>query len=108
MLAGVDGGSNHQGPAIRAFRKRNKRLRRERLPPYAPDLNPVEAVWGGLKWGRLANYVPDDLDELDDWVVEYLIELKHNPELLWALWERSELPFPDPPADKEPSLPASQ
>jgi hypothetical protein len=58
-------------------------------------LNPVEAVWNWLKWGRLANFVPDDLQELDDWVVEYLIELKHDPELLRALWERSDLPFPD-------------
>ena len=98
-----DGGSNHQGPVIREFLKRNKRLRLERLPPYAPDLNPVEAVWSWLKWGRLANVVPDDLHELDDRVVEYLVELKHDPELLRALWERSDLPFPDPPPDKEPS-----
>ena len=53
-----DGGSNHQGPVIREFLKRNKRLRLERLPPYAPDLNPVEAVWSWLKWGRLANVGP--------------------------------------------------
>jgi hypothetical protein len=52
-----------------------------------------------LKWGRLANFVPDDLTELDDWVVEYLVELKHDPELLRALWGRSDLPFPDPPPD---------
>jgi putative transposase len=96
-----DGGPNHQGPVIRQFLKRNKRLRLERLPPYAPDLNPVEAVWSWLKWGRLANFVPDDLPALDDWIVEYLVELKHDPKLLQALWERSDLPFPDPPPVKE-------
>ena len=37
--------------------------------------------------------------ELDDWVVEYLVELKHDPELLRALWGRSDLPFPNPPPD---------
>ena len=55
---------------------------------------------GWLKWGRLANFVPDDLTALDDWGVEYLVELKHDPDVLRALWERSDLPLPDPPPDK--------
>jgi putative transposase len=91
-----DGGGNHKGPLIRAFLRRNPRLRLERLPAYAPDLNPVEAVWSWLKWGRLCNFVPDDLDDLDDWVIEYLAELKHDHELLRALWDASDLPFPTP------------
>ena len=102
-----DGGGNHKGPVIRAFLRRNKRLRLERLPAYAPDLNPVEAVWSWLKWGRLANFVPDTLSDLDDWAIEYLVELKHNPTLLRALWDRSDLPFPTAPV-KQPGLPASQ
>lgn len=61
----------------------------------------MEAVWSWLKWGRLANFVPDDLPALDDWIVEYLVELKHDPELLRALWERSDLPFPDPTPSKD-------
>ena len=36
-----------------------KDLTLERLPAYAPDLNPVEAVWSWLKYGQLANFVPD-------------------------------------------------
>jgi transposase len=95
-----DGGPNHNGPVIRAFLRRNRRLRLERLPAYAPDLNPVEAVWSWLKWGRLANFVPDDLTELDDWVAEFLITLKHDPEVLRALWNGSDLPFPTTPPDE--------
>lgn len=102
-----DGGGNHKGPVIREFLKRNRRLRLERLPAYAPELNPVEAVWCWLKWGRLCNFVPDDLNDLDDWVIEYLVALKHDPRLLRALWERSELPFPVTPV-KQPGPPASQ
>lgn len=35
----------------------------ERLPGYAPDLNPVEAVWGNVKGQELANLCAGDLDE---------------------------------------------
>ena len=102
-----DGGGNHKGPVIRKFLRRNKRLRLERLPAYAPDLNPVEAVWSWLKWGRLANFVPDDLTALDDWAIEYLVELKHNPDLLRALWAASDLPFPKA-TDAQARQPATQ
>ena len=56
-----DGGSNHKGPLIRAFCACHPRLHLERLPAYAPDLNPVEQVWSHLKYGRLPNFVPESL-----------------------------------------------
>jgi len=37
----------------------------EWLPGYAPDLNPVEAAWSKTKYGDLANYVPDDVLDLE-------------------------------------------
>lgn len=90
-----DRGPNHRGPLIRKFLTRNRRLRLEMLPPWAPDLNPVEDVWSWLKYGELANYVPDDTDMLDDEIVDRIIGLKFDPELLRALWDRSKLPFPE-------------
>ena len=45
------------GPAVNAERW----LHVEWLPAYAPDLNPVEAMWSCTKYGDLANYTPDDL-----------------------------------------------
>lgn len=89
-----DGGGNHKGPLIRAFLRRNRRLTLERLPAYAPDLNPVEAVWSWLKYGQLSNFVPADIPELEVEASDRLIELKHDAELLRALWGRSDLPFP--------------
>jgi putative transposase len=89
-----DRGGNHKGPVIRRFLARNRRLRLEMLPPWAPELNPVEPVWSWLKASELANFVPVDVAGLDDEVVDRLIELKFDPGLLRALWERSELPFP--------------
>jgi hypothetical protein len=92
-----DGGGNHKGPLIREFLTRNKRLRLERLPAYAPDLNPVEAVWSWLKYGQLANFVPVGVDDLDDEVIDRLLDLECEPGLLRVLWERSDLPFPHKP-----------
>ena len=89
-----DGGPNHKGPLIRAFLRRNRRLTLERLPAYAPDLNPVEVVWSWLKYGQLANYVPDGIPELDEEIADRLIELKCDPDLLRSLWDGSDLPFP--------------
>ena len=88
-----DRGGNHKGPLMRQFLSRNRRLRLEMLPPWAPELNPVEAVWSWLKYGELANYVPADTAALDDEVVDRLVGLKFDPELLRALWDRSDLPF---------------
>ena len=96
VLVVWDGGPNHKGPAMREFLRRNRRLRLERLPAYSPHLNPVEAVWSWLKYGRLANFVPKGIADLDDRVLEFLIELRLNPALLRQLWDGSELPFPVP------------
>jgi transposase len=89
-----DGGPNHKGPMIEGFLRRNRRLWVERLPPYAPDLNPIEVVWSWLKYGKLSNGVPDDVNELENWTHENLVPLKRNAELLRSMWNGSELPFP--------------
>ena len=34
------------------------------LPPYAPELNPVEYLWAWLKRHALANFCPDGFSEL--------------------------------------------
>ena len=33
----------------------------ERLPGYAPELNPVEQIWGNIKGHELANLCPADI-----------------------------------------------
>jgi transposase len=39
-------------------------LTAERLPAYAPDLNPVEPLWANLKGVELANLAADTLDDV--------------------------------------------
>jgi len=63
----------------------------EWLPPYAPDLNPVEYVWDHTKYGDLANYVPDELLDLElelDWSMH---ETRERPELLRSFFHAAEL-----------------
>jgi transposase len=39
-------------------------LSEERLPGYAPDLNPVETLWGNAKGKEMANKCSQNLDEV--------------------------------------------
>ncbi len=51
-----DGLPSHRSRVMTEFVQRNSRwLQVERLPAYAPDLNPCEGLWAHLKGGELAN-----------------------------------------------------
>ena len=89
-----DGGSNHQGPLLRAVCADFARLHLERLPAYAPGLNPVEFVWSHLKYGRVANFIPRNVRHLNRVVQNHLQAIRQSPNLLKQLWLGSKLPFP--------------
>jgi transposase len=65
----------------------------EWLPPYAPDLNPVEAVWGHSKCSSLANFVPDDIDHLYDAVIESVGDLEWDERLKHSFFQTAQLPL---------------
>ncbi len=56
----------------------------ERLPAYAPDLNPVEQVWGNLKGGDLANLCPDTIEEAEDIVDQGLCRIGNDTRLVFS------------------------
>jgi transposase len=89
-----DGGSNHKGPLIRELLRRYPRLHLERLPAYAPDLNPVEMIWSHLKHGLLSNFVPRHVKHLDKVVQDHLANLSRAAPMIKSLWAGSRLPFP--------------
>ena len=70
-----------------------KWLHVEWLPGYAPDLNPVEAIWSHTKYSDLANYVPADADELLDAVGDSLNDLHYDQKLLRSFFAWAELPL---------------
>jgi len=56
------------------------------IPPYCPELNPAENVWGFLK-GKFKNKVFDSLDKVKEWIydavnneltVERILSITHN------------------------------
>jgi len=60
----------------------------EWLPAYAPDLNPVEMVWKHAKYADLANFIPDDVDDLHRAVTDSLKDVGRNPALLRSFFRR--------------------
>jgi DDE superfamily endonuclease len=62
-----DGLSSHWSYKMRAHLATQRDwLTVERLPAYAPELNPVEGLWASLKGGELANFAGDSLAEVAD------------------------------------------
>jgi transposase len=54
------------------------------LPPYAPDLNPVEYLWAWLKRHALANYCPNNLKELQATARNKLRSAQKRPDIIAA------------------------
>lgn len=55
----------HLGKPVASWLQRNRRrVRAHLLPPYAPELNPVELIWAHAKSNPLANFAPAALEEL--------------------------------------------
>lgn len=63
----------------------------EYLPAYAPELNPVEAMWSHAKYAKLANYVPDDVDQLDNAVHASLHDQARNHQLKLSYFKTAQL-----------------
>ena len=61
------------------------------LPPYAPDLNPVEYLWAWLKRHALANYCPPNLAELQITARNKLKSAQHRPTIIAACWKQADL-----------------
>jgi len=86
-----DRGSMHRGPDIRNVLEANPRLTLESFPAYAPELNPVEQIWGHLKWSKLNNFAPHDNRELMKLLHQELRKIRRDQTRLRDFFEASGL-----------------
>lgn len=61
------------------------------LPPYSPDLNPVEFLWAWLKRHALANFCPDNLGQLKTAARNKLKSAQQRPSIIAACWVQAGL-----------------
>ncbi len=54
----------------------------EWLPPYAPDLNPAEQVWNHTQYADLANFIREDVADLQEAVGDSITAQRRHPSLL--------------------------
>ncbi len=56
--------AHYTEPVASWLKQPRHRVHAHLLPPYAPELNPVELMWGYAKTNPLANFAPLELDDL--------------------------------------------
>ncbi len=77
-----DNGNMHRGEPMRELRREFPRLHLYNLPPYAPELNPVEHLWNWCKDKQLVNFAPHDIDELWAGAKLCLEDVQHDQDRL--------------------------
>jgi len=55
------------------------------LPPYSPELNLIEGLWGYLKRSALNNYFYGEIDSLEAAIHQAFTELQQHPETALSL-----------------------
>ena len=86
LLVIWDGIPTHRSKVVKAYLAAGaaQRIQLERLPGYAPDLNPTEWVWSYLKMVDLANIACDHLPELEPLIHNSKRRMQRKPELIQA------------------------
>lgn len=81
-----DGAPIHRSQAIKDFLAAGaaERIWLERLPAYAPDLNPDEGIWHYLKHVELKNVCCQDFPQLGQQIVDASERLRAKPQIITA------------------------
>ncbi|MGI8738508.1 MAG: transposase, partial [Gammaproteobacteria bacterium] len=87
-----DGLPAHRGGVVRDYLETQRgAVQIERLPAYAPELNPVEYVWAHLKTHEVANFCAADFAQLTHFARRRLASMQRRSTLIRAFWQQAEL-----------------
>jgi len=90
-----DGAPIHRSRLVNGYLHEQRAwLHVERLPAYAPELNPVEYLWAYWKQHELANFCAKDIWELGHAASQALKRIrrrKRRPQLIAAFFTQAEL-----------------
>ena len=88
-----DGLPAHRGQAVKDFLRQGatRRIQLERLPGYAPDLNPDEGIWHYLKQVEMKNLCCHNLDELHHELRKATARLRHKTDVILACFKQARL-----------------
>lgn len=86
----MDGLPAHRSRAMQAWLRCQRHwLVVERLPAYAPELNPVEGLWSWLKGTQLANLVCPTLQEVVEQAELGIERARRTPQLAYSFLRRT-------------------
>ncbi len=92
LLVIWDGLQSHRSRLVKEFvALQSGRLEVEYLPAYAPELNPVEYLWGHWKQHELPNFCPKNFAQLSDHARRALRRMRRRPTLVTAFWKQASL-----------------
>lgn len=94
LLVIWDGSPIHRNNEVKSFLAEGgtKQIHLERLPPYAPDLNPDESVWQHLKHVELRNLCCSNLDHLHHELHLAILRVRRQPYLIQSFFAGVRLP----------------
>lgn len=89
-----DGLQAHRSLETRTYLDANRHwITVERLPAYAPELNPVEGFWSWTKGTAVANFCPDGLDPIRRRVRQGRNRLARRSDLIESFLHKARLFF---------------
>ena len=92
LLIVWDGVAMHKSRVTRDYVESTKgAIKLYRLPPYAPELNPTEYIFGHLKERQLGNYCPDSIGQLKRTAARSLARMRCRSRLVPAFWRAAKL-----------------
>mgnify|MGYP001075549146 CR=1 FL=1 len=94
LLVIWDGLPAHRSRVVRDYVELlDGHIQLERLPAYAPELNPVEYLFGYAKQRELANLCVQTIAEVRRYASRRLQSMQRRPSLVRAFWQQAELAF---------------